>query len=149
MFAASELALFVFRAPNKRIIAFRSYIPENAVTNDEGIQVLDVPVQSSGGYLMGKTSTAESDTPFTNLPVGSYLFYWIREAVAGLTQLRFNVKYTGNPSNDIGLQNQPFTPGLYLVPIGNTDVFPAGTVDIQYTGAAYDSEVEFMVGALA
>ena len=148
IFANSELALFVTRFPNKRIIAYRSYIPDNAVTNDDGVQILDVPQQSSGGYLMGKTYTAETGTSITNMPAQAYLFYWIRETITGLTELRFDFDYAGDPSKDIQLANQTFDPGLYLVPVGNTEVFPTATVSIEYVGVAYDNEVEFAIGAL-
>ena len=148
IFSGSEKALWVQRYPNGRVFVFRSYVPDSAITADDGVQVLDVPLASTEGYLTAKTHTAESGTAIPNMPANAYLFYWIRETIPSLTQLNFDVEYAGTPGNDIQLPNQPFVPGLYLVPVGNTIPFPTANISIEYQGVAYDNEVEFAIGAL-
>ena len=151
IFEGNENAVWAIRYPNGRIIAFNSFVPDSAITNDSGIQVLDVPLQSTGGYITGKGSTeigVSNVQTITNMPANAYIFYWIREEITGLTQLDFIFRYAGDGAKDIEIDTFPRTRGLHIEAIGNTEVFPTANFSIGFTGAAENNQIEWVIGEL-
>ena len=108
--------------------------------------MLDVPLQSDGGYFTAKTWTTEPQTA-VSVPANAYVFYWLRQDLDQATQLQIEIESSADPQNDVQLTNQPFAEGLYLVPFNNPGAEASVTVRFAITGGA-NHEFEWAIGVL-
>ena len=132
IFNADERPLWMIYYPNDAVDVFHGYVGEDSITDDDGAQVMDIPLESSGGFLTTLTSNVEDNTrsPTTplSLPRDYMLFYWITSDLvtddASTTELDIMVEDLDASNNQVALLDDvPFVAGLYLVSLGlNADV---------------------------
>ena len=130
IFVADELALWMVQYPNGRVDVMRAYITEDSMpTDDEGVFVMDIPLESSGGYLTTKTYTALRQGGL-DVDQNDYLFYWLTDELKNGGQV--DVAVNGLKR----LTDITTAPGLYLVDLEMPNAETSVDIEFQFVGGS-------------
>ena len=141
IFSGNEAPLWATILPSNRVEAFRAYLPQDGVAEDDGIFTMDMTLESSGGYFSEiMTEAAEVDN--ISLSADTFIFYYLPVDVTA-TELDFVVEPAGGGSSIQILDNVTLTAGIYLQSLGLTTDQSAVTLKRAITGSLGANEKVF------
>lgn len=137
VFQAGERPLFAMLLPTQRVFAFKAYISADSIVEEDMVQIMDGPLEPTGGYMTSLTTTDSQFSWTAKEP--SYLFYWLKKDISPATDISITSSTPNSIDMDINTVDKQAIGLLPIAPAGALNNLQVTAVDSGGNKVADDS----------